>query len=90
MKEKTPGTGGCRKCNFWMACLLPDTKFNIRNPDVESYRLVYIWVKSGRGGGSPGEVLVLGGSPVFSGPRPRNFKCITGILSSCPVECHLL
>jgi hypothetical protein len=48
-----------------MACLPSDT--DIRNPDDESYRLVYIWVKSGRGGvgWSPGGGSFLGGSPGF-------------------------
>jgi hypothetical protein len=39
----------------------------IRNPDVETYRLVYIWVESGRGGvgWSPDELLLLGGVSSF-------------------------
>ena len=36
-------------------------KYDIRNPEVEGYRLLYIWVESGRGGGRPDAVFVLGG-----------------------------
>ena len=67
------------------------SKLNIWNPDVKSYWLVYIWVKSGRGGlgWSPGGGFSLGRvSPVVSGQLPQNSKYITGILSSSPVDCH--
>jgi len=56
--------GGVRKHNFWTA-RVNSKKNHIRNPDVESYQLVYIWVDSGReGGGVPGVVLVFLGPPL--------------------------
>ena len=49
---------------------ISDKEIEFRNPDVESYRLVYIGVESRGGGGvSPGGVLVLWGgiSKFFQG-----------------------
>jgi hypothetical protein len=62
----------------------------IRNPGVESYRLVCMSrIREGGGGGVPRYGYNFGGgSPVFSGPLPRNSKHIIGILSSSPVNWH--
>ena len=43
-------TGGCRKHNFWTT-RVKSIKNYYRNAGVESYQLVYIWVRS-EGGGS--------------------------------------
>ena len=51
--------------------------YGIRNPDVECYRVVYIWVESERGGvgWSPsGFYSFGGGGQFFSGQFPRKFK----------------
>ena len=68
-----------------------EIKKDIRNPLIESFQLVYVWVRSAEGGGvgPPGGVQVLGGgSPKSPGPFLRNFKYIVGILSSSPVDLH--
>jgi hypothetical protein len=65
---------------------------NIRNPEVESYQLVYLWVQSGEAGGgwSPrGGISFLGGGlQKYSGTNFWNFKYTIGFLSSNPVDWH--
>jgi len=86
--------GGCRKHNFWTARVKSTENYIfgiLMSRAIDWY--MYIWVKLGRGevGRTPGGVLSFfaGGLQFFSGPLPRNFKYIIGILSSIPVYCNL-
>jgi len=79
MNQMCAQAGGRSLCNFWTGCTNFPSELVIRNPDVESFRLVHVWVQSeGGGSGTPLQILI--------GPLLRNFKYIVGILSSSTVD----
>jgi len=82
--------GGCRKHNFWTH-VSRRLKFIYLESSCQELSIgICMDPIRGGGGGSPDVVIVFsgGGLQFFSGPLPRKFKHIIGILSLSPVDWH--